>query len=163
MIIKAIFLYFRLNFKKIALLPSIRSAKDYDRMRFEYELCKISTNVNYKVLYVGIHNRSFVYQYIFPFTFIDISDEFLLKDKKNIFVKDCKDISEDYDLVVLSGVFNYGTDLKAFKKILNKDNFKNFLVLDWIKNYSYHKEFFSNETRPIHLKRSFFYYSSCKN
>ena len=49
---------FKLNILKIILFPRIRSAKDYDRLRFEFELCRVASNK--KGLYVGIHERSFV-------------------------------------------------------------------------------------------------------
>jgi len=158
-LLKTLLIYLRLNFRKLALYSSIRSAKDYDRMRFEFELSKVASKNNYRILYVGIHERSFVYQLTFPFIFIDISNEYLLTSKKNVYVKNCLDIEEDFDLVILSGIYNYGTNSEGFKKILRKRNFKNFLILDWIKNYSYHKSFFTENSKIKKLKRSFFYYT----
>ena len=128
-------------------------------MRFEYELSKVAAK-KLKVLYVGIHERSYVYQFSFPFTFIDISDKYLVRNSSKIKVQNCIQIQEEYELVILSGVHNYGTDSDGFNQILTKENFKRFLILDWKEHHSYHKKFFDKNSKEKFLKRSFFYYTT---
>ena len=155
------FYFFKLNFLKILIIPKVRSAKDYDRLAFEYQLCKLATDKKKKVLYVGIHERSFVYQLVFPFTFCDIDTSFLIHtDMKR--TEPCQNDQEIYDLGVLSGVFGYGTDSSGFKSIIDKNNFKSFLILDWIKNLDLHKGYVSKSLGIKKLKRSFYYFTDKK-
>ena len=68
----------------------------------------------------------------------------------------CQNDNNQYDLVVLSGVFGYGTDENGFENIIKKQNFKNFLVLDWIKNIDLHNRYIEPSLGYTSLKRSFF-------
>lgn len=155
--LSSLYYFFKLNILKIILFPRIRSAKDYDRLRFEFELCRVASNKK-KVLYVGIHERSFVYQLVFPFVFCDMDTSFLIYSD-NERTEPCQNDNNQYDLVVLSGVFGYGTDENGFENILNKQNFENFLVLDWIKNIDLHNRYIDPGLGYTSLKRSFFYYT----
>ena len=46
------------------------------------------------------------------------------------------------------------------KRVSKKQNFKNFLVLDWIKNIDLHDRYIEPSLGYTSLKRSFFYYTN---
>jgi len=155
--IKSIFLFFKLNLAKLVIYPRFRSAKDSDRLKFEWELCRLAVT-NQKVLFVGVHERSFVYELVLPFSFIDITDDYLVKAKSDIYHDSCVNVNEDYDILILAGVLNYGTDIDLFKQILSKTNFKKFLIQDWKKNRESHALWINTETRIVNLNLLFYYY-----
>ena len=161
MILLRTYFFIKLSLLKILifLTKGIRSAKDYDRMIFEWEMCKLGIS-NKKILYVGVHGRSYVYQWCFPFDFCDISDEYLRRQKssqkKKFLVKDCADVDEYYDLVILSGILDYGTGVDGFLSILAKDNFKSFLVQDWYKNHELHT--WAKHLKTVKINKTFYYY-----
>ena len=149
--------FLRLNLLKILIYPLFTAAKDLDRLRFEFHLCRVAQDKSKKILYVGIHERSFVYQLAFPFVFCDIDADFLINTERVRFGA-CQDLDEDFDLVILSGVFNYGSNIEDFKRILEHGRFKKYLILDWQKNIPFHRSI-SDENITIHyLGRSFYYY-----
>ena len=127
--LSTIWIFFKLNLIKVLIFPLFRSAKDLDRLRFEFHLSRVAQDKSKKILYVGIHERSFVYQLAFPFFFCDIDTNFLINTKKVRFGL-CQDLEEDFDLVILSGVLNYGSDSEGFQRILQHGRFKKFLILD---------------------------------
>ena len=91
--IRTVFLFFKLNFLKALLYPVIVSAKDWDRLRFEWELCRISAERS-DVLFVGVYSRSFA-ELVLPFDFIDIDDNFLIKGLTNVSVGRCEKLPRD--------------------------------------------------------------------
>ena len=149
--------FFKLNFLKILIYPRFRSAKDTDRLRFEWELCRIAAS-NGNTMFVGVHERSFVYELVFPFTFVDISDAYLVKAKSNVIHGSCIDVAEDFNLVILAGVLNYGTDGDVFKEILAKSNFKRFMIQDWKDNREFHSGWSNSMSEIVNLSRLFYYY-----
>lgn len=153
----SIIYFFKLNLLKILIYPNYRSAKDLDRLRFEWELCRISAS-NENIMFVGVHERSFVYELVFPFTFVDISDAYLIKAKSNVIHSSCIDIMEDFNLVILAGVLNYGSDENVFKEILAKSNFKQFLIQDWKANIKFHSNWINSKSKLVNLNRLFYYY-----
>lgn len=155
--IKSIILFFKLNLAKLVIYPRFRSAKDIDRLRFEWELCRLAATKQ-KVLFVGVHERSFVYELVLPFSFIDISDDYLVKVKPDICHDSCVNVTEDFDVLILAGVLNYGTDGQLFKEILSKTNFKNFLIQDWKKNRQFHSPWITKDTHVVNLSLLFYYY-----
>ena len=144
-----------LHILKVYYFKLYRSAWDYDRLKFEWHLCGLSS-IN-SVLFVGVHERSFVYQKAFTFDFCDVDPTYLLADSERFICKNCLDIEKEYDLVILSGVLNYGTDAFFFKEILNKKNFKAYLILDWLMSIKEHI-WLSDDAYYSKLKRTFFYY-----
>lgn len=153
----ALWAFLRLNLLKLLIFPLYTSAKDFDRLRFEFHLCLVAQDKNKKILYVGIHERSFVYQLAFPFVFCDMDADFLINSERMRFGP-CQDLEEDFDLVVLSGVFNYGSDSEEFQRILQHRKFKEFLILDWKKNIPFHLSIAGKELEMRNLDRSFYYY-----
>ena len=154
---RALLLYFKLNLTKLLIHPQFRSAKDADRLRFEWELCKVASGGK-KVLFVGLHERSFVYQLILPFIFIDISDDYLVKAKENVLHGACEDITDEFDLVILAGVLDFGTEGMEFLELLEKANFKNILIQDRKDNIGFHTEMLKSSSYSALLKNVFFYY-----
>lgn len=156
-----IYFFIKLSLLKILifLTKGIRSAKDVDRFLFELQMCKFGYT-DKKILYVGVHERSYVYQWCFPFDFCDVSDEFLRRQKpfhqQKFIVGDCANIDENYDLVILSGILEYGTNIDEFDAIIRKDNFKSFLVHDWKKNVELHA--WARLDDIIEIKETFYYY-----
>ena len=71
-------------------------------------------------------DHMFINKFSFPFTFIDISDKYLVRNSSKIKVQNCIQIQEEYELVILSGVHNYGTDSDGFNQILLKKILKGF-------------------------------------
>ena len=155
--ILALWTFFRLNLLKLLIFPLYRSAKDLDRLRFEFHLCLVAQEKNKKILYVGIHERSFVYQLVFPFTFCDMARDFLINTERMRFGP-CQNLEEEFDLVVLSGVFNYGSNNEEFERILQHRKFKEFLILDWKKNINFHLSLTGKNLQIRNLDRSFYYY-----
>jgi len=153
-----VFLNFcKLNLYKLLFIFKYRSAKDVDRLLFEIFLCKLSSKKK-NILYVGLHPRSFVYQKVFLFDFIDYDNTYLLNSNSHRFF--CKDISDhhkEYDIVILSGILNYGTNSDKFMRILEKKNFKSFIIHDWIKNLNNHK-WIDNKSVKIHILNKTFWY-----
>ena len=134
-----------------------RSARDLDRLLFEYQLSILSTQ-NKRILYVGMHSRSYIYQKVFPFNFIDFDNTYLLKEDNIRFF--CNDILEhnlEYDIVILSGILSYGTNIKKFIQILEKNNFKNYIIHDWIKNLDSHIWLNDKSIKLYKLKNTFWY------
>ena len=143
-----------LNLTKVIFARKYKSAWDYDRLCFELHLCTLSRTS--RILFVGVHERSWVYQHVFKFDFCDYSNQYLLKGDRYI-CKNCLEINEEYDLVILSGVFEYGSDASLFKTILKMKNFRKFLVLDWHSNIERHT--WISETNIFKkLNRTFYYY-----
>ena len=106
-----------LNILKLLYIFKYRSAKDIDRILFELLLCKLSTEKK-SILYVGLHPRSYVYQKVFMFDFIDYDKTYLLnKNPDRFFCKDILDHQKEYDIVILSGILNYGTNSDKFFNI----------------------------------------------
>ena len=155
--IKSAFLFLKLNLAKLVIYPRFRSAKDIDRLRFEWELCRLAT-AKLKILFVGVHERSFVYELVLPFSFIDVNDDYLVKVKSDICHDSCINVTEDFDVLILAGVLNYGTDGELFAEILSKNNFKNFLIQDWKKNREFHDPWITKDTRIVNLNLLFYYY-----
>ena len=149
--------FLRLNLLKILIYPLFTAAKDLDRLRFEFHLCRVAQDKSKKILYVGIHERSFVYQLAFPFVFCDIDADFLINTERVRFGA-CQDLDEDFDLVILSGVFNYGSNIEDFKRILEHGRFKKYLILDWQKNIPFHRSISDENITIQYLGRSFYYY-----
>lgn len=153
--------YLRLNLLKVYKCMTFRSAWDYDRLKFEWHMCGLSRSNS--ILFVGVHERSFVYQLAFNFDFCDIEATYLLADNKRVFCENCIDLEKEYDLVILSGVLNYGTDASFFRKILTKKNFKAYLILDWLKSMKEHIWL----SQGAHFKKMrhtfYYYYTNCEN
>ena len=70
----------------------------------------------------------------------------------------CIDVAEDFNLVILAGVLNYGTDGDVFKEILAKSNFKRFMIQDWIDNREFHSGWSNSMSEIVNLSRLFYYY-----
>lgn len=149
--------FFKLNIIKALIFPIFRSAKDADRLRFELHLCGVAQDVDKRVLFVGVHERSFVYQLVFPFYFCDIDNSFLINTSK-VRNGPCQNLDEDFDLVILAGVFNYGTNSEEFLKIIQCGGFKRFLILDWKKNMAFHQSISGKGTHFHELGNVFYYY-----
>lgn len=152
-----IWTFLRLNLLKVLIFPLYTAAKDLDRLRFEFHLCRVAQDRSKKILYVGIHERSFVYQLVFPFVFCDMDRDFLINTERVRFGA-CQDLDEDFDLVVLSGVFNYGSNSEEFQRILQHKKFKKYLILDWKKNIPFHRSITDEKVEIQNLGRSFYYY-----
>jgi hypothetical protein len=154
--IKTLLVFLKLNFYKLLIFRKYKSAKDIDRLLFEYILCRFSL-IKKNILYVGVHERSYVYQLCLPFSFIDISDRYLLpKPSENIYCNDLIDHQENYDLVILSGILNYGSPKSKFVSILKKENFKTFIIHDWKKNISEH-DWIRKDANVNFLPNTFWY------
>ena len=75
-----------------------------------------------------VFTRDHLYQLVFPFVFCDMDTSFLIyRDIER--TEPCQNDINQYDLVVLSGVFGYGTDENGFENIIKK-NFRTSLY--WI-------------------------------
>lgn len=151
--------FFFLNIMKVIFANKYKSAWDYDRLCFEFHLCTLSSTS--RILFVGVHERSWVYQQVFKFDFCDTEDTYL-KSGPRFLNQNCILLEKKYDLVVLSGVLHYGSDNEVFCQILNKVNFKSFLILDWIDNINSH-HWIRKSTQVHFLKRTFYYYIDIKN
>ena len=109
-------------------------------------------------MYVGVHSRSYVYQKVFSFDFVDYDNTYLLKvDNKRFFCIDILEHNLKYDIVVLSGILSYGTNVEKFAQILQKENFKEYIIHDWKKNINNHVWLNNNSVNLYNLKNTFWY------
>ena len=132
--------FIRLQFLKLLARPAIRSAFDRDRLVSEWHLCRLPNSD--ETLYVGVHDRSFIYQLIFRFDFLDISDDYLIRFLENVSVGNVVDIQKSYKYCVLSGVLGYGTDSLQMKSLLGRSVLGKKFIIDWRKNVGLHQDLF---------------------
>lgn len=133
MLINRIFRFILLQIVKLCIISKIKSSKSIDRLFIEFYLTKY---IKKKCMYVGVHNRSFVYTLIYPFKFIDIDSYYLCKalncSNDNILTVD----RSNYEIIIMGGILNYGlSPEKVYNLIKNKNKYCNIILIDHKKDF----------------------------
>jgi hypothetical protein len=139
--IYGVFIFFNLQLTKLLLKRRVQVGFSWDRLMIEAELCRLSSFSMGKVLVVGIHERSFVYQLIIPAIYVDYDRTFLCLWMPDVLLGDALTAHKcAFDYVFLSGVFGYGSDASHFSRMLYEwlNEKKSIVVFDWNSNIQFH-------------------------
>ncbi len=133
MLINRVFRFLLLQIAKLCIIYKVKSSKSLDRLFIEFYLTKY---IKKKCIYVGVHNRSFVYTLIYPFKFIDIDSYYLCQalncSNDNILTVD----SSNYQIIIMGGILNYGlSPEKVYDLIKNKKNNNKIILIDHKKDF----------------------------